>query len=742
MRLRDSSRLTGSIMALVAAPFAAHAQTVGQPSAVPSVDQTGTAPAADGGLQDIVVTAQRRSENLQRVPIAVTVATGDQLARGGVSGVQNLEIAAPSVKVQSVNGYVLPIIRGIGSRATGAGIENPVAIYVDGVYFSSSAGVPFSFNNIEQVEVLKGPQGTLFGRNATGGLIQIRTKDPSHDTSAYADLTYGNYQTGKLGLYATTGLTANLAADIAFEGSTQGKGYGRNLGTGSEVGKVDHDLGVRSKFFLDLADTKARLSLDYTDVKGSQNVQRIAPGVISPAPFNIPFPGGAYDTNNNVDPRLRTRAGGVSLRLDHNLGKVGLVSITAYRRTHTEFDFDLDFTPIDARYAHADETSWQFSQELQLLSRSQGSLTWLVGAFYFRARGTEQPVTLGLNGVASVPTVPRTVASSFFTHQDTESISGFGQATLAVASNVNLTAGLRYTSEKRTLQGSNINTRADGSTIVAGTVDTGETFSKPSWRLAIDYNVTPQTLAYASYNRGFRSGGFNPLSVTAPAYRPEVLDAYEVGLKNTLFDRRVRLNGAAFYYNYKDVQINRLINGFTGVYNGARAETYGAEIELDAQPSKRLRANASYQYLHGRYTSFPSAVISVPRPVIGDYVQVAGDASGNTLALAPTSVISLSGTYAVPVGDGSVDVSGNFYHNSGYYHEPDNVARQPAYDQVNASLRWRPNERFSVSLWVNNLTDKPVQLINSVTGLGAYGAVPRLTYAPPRTYGVTVGAKF
>ena len=158
--------------------------------------------------------------------------------------------------------------------------------------------------------------------------------------------------------------------------------------------------------------------------------------------------------------------------------------------------------------------------------------------------------------------------------------------------------------------------------------------------------------------------------------------------------------------------------------------------------TSQLRLNASYQYLHGRYTCFPNAVISVPRPAIGDYVQVDGDASGNRLALAPTSVVAFGATYTRPVAIGDIDLSGNYYFNSGYYQEPDNVARQPSYSQVNASLRWRPTARYSVSAYVNNLTNQPVQLINSVTGLGAFGAVPRLTYAPPRTYGVTLAAKF
>jgi len=697
----------------------------------------------DGGLQDIVVTAQRRSENLQRVPISIAVATEEQLQASGVSGLQSLKVLTPGVEVQSNNGYAFPIIRGVGSKATGPGIETPVAFYVDGVYYAAPAATLLSFNNIQQIEVLKGPQGTLFGRNATGGLIQVKTRDPSSDFGGKMNLSYGNYQTLKGDFYITGGLADNLTTDLAFVGTTMGDGYGTNLTSGKDVYRINHDIGIRSKTLLTIgSDTEVRLVLDYGDSRNSLLATRVPLGETIPAPYGPVYGGRPWDVSVNYEPVNVVKSGGASLRIDHDAGAVKIASITAYRKSKFIIDVDLDYTPTNGRRLSVDQRDHQFSQELQLLSAGNGPFSWVVGAFYFDALADYAQNRVLLNGPAAVPTVPPIVESNQTAFQSTKSISGFGQATLEVAPGLKLTGGLRYTSEKRELgNAQTIVTRSDGSTVVTFPLSSrSATFNKLTWRAAVDYQATPDVLTYLSYNRGFKSGGFNPSALTVPPFEPEVLDAFEGGIKSTLFDRRIKLNGAIYYYDYANTQLQRVAaNGTTGIYNSAGAEIYGFDGELRAQVTPELNLVVGYQYAHGKYRSFPGAIIAAPRAA-GGYTLTTGDAAGNVTILTPKHTVSIVANYTIPTKTGEISLNASGYYNSGFFVEPDNVVTQPRYFMVNASVRWEFGSGQSISIWGNNLTNRVVSNIDGINNVG-FG-VRRANYAPPRTYGVSVGTTF
>ncbi|ATE65730.1 TonB-dependent receptor [Rhizorhabdus dicambivorans] len=733
-----------SQLAIVAALVgsAAHAQAVPAPSAAPATPAGASNPSAGSAVEEIVVTAQRRSENLQKVPIAVAVATAAQLSNSGISNVQNLKMIAPGVEVQSNNGYALPIIRGVGSKGTGAGFESPIAFYVDGVYYANATANILTFNNVAQVEILKGPQGTLFGRNATGGLIQVTTRDPKNTFGVEADASYGNYKTFKGDLYVTGPIANGLTADIAIQGGAMGDGYGKNFLTGKDVYKIDHNIAVRSKVLWrpDPA-TEMRLILDYTDYRDSMNQQRIAPGSTIPAPYGPAYGGSPWDTDVDFPSYDDVATGGASLRIDHDFSGIQMASITAYRRTAMSFGVDADYTERRGRIFQQTQTDRQFSQELQLLSPKGDAFKWVLGAYYFNANSA-YPDTFGT--LTYVPGVAGFTGFNTTGAQKTDSISGFGQGTITILSGLNFTAGLRYTSEKRRLvDAMNINFLANGTqTIDLPTFPTSVRFNKLTWRFALDYQITNQALVYASYNRGFKSGGYNTSSLTLPAFAPEQLDAYEVGLKTTLFDRHVRLNGAGFYYDYTNVQVQRAINGATGIYNGGKATIYGFEAELQTQITSALGLNIGYQFTHGRYDAFPGALISTPNPT-GGYNQTIGDASGNTTVLSPKSTLSATANYLVPLAQGDVNFNVSYYYNSGYFHEPDNLLREPAYSLVNASIKWTSeNKRLSVSLWGNNLSNEAVANVRGINAVGGGRYVQRVSYAAPRTYGVTVGTKF
>jgi len=369
---------------------------------------------------EIVVTAQKRSESVQRVPIAVAVATGETLASTGATGIGSLKVALPNVEVSNNVGYILPLIRGVGSKVSQAGLESPNAIYVDGVYYASTTSTLLSFSNISQVEVLKGPQGTLFGRNATGGLIQITTRDPSHTPGGNMSFTVGNY--GALGMsgYVTGGISDKIAGDLAFQTSAMGDGYGTNLFNGRDVGRVQHDFGVRTKWLFEPGETTSiRLLADYSDHLGSDNVQRYPSGAAFPPGFGPVYTARPWDTDVDRQPRLRTKTGGVSLRIDQDIGNLTLRSITAWRRTIFHSSFDADYSETFVRYTDIDQHDRQFSQELELQSPAENRFSWTIGGYYFNSAGQYFPIgqILGPNGVAR---------SETFTKQTAKSIAGFG----------------------------------------------------------------------------------------------------------------------------------------------------------------------------------------------------------------------------------------------------------------------------------------------------------------------------
>jgi iron complex outermembrane receptor protein len=243
---------------------------------------------------------------------------------------------------------------------------------------------------------------------------------------------------------------------------------------------------------------------------------------------------------------------------------------------------------------------------------------------------------------------------------------------------------------------------------------------------------------YASYNRGFRSGGFNTLVITVPAYEPETLDAYEIGSKNQF--GWLTLNLAAYYYDYQDIQVGRSLNGLTGTYNAPGTEIYGADLDFIADISDQLQLSGGYSYVHGRYLDFPGAAVATPLPA-GGYSVGIGNVSGNTTILSPEHSFTLAGSYTVPLGDSELRFDANYAYTSRYYHEPDNVLSQPAYSMLGGSITYETADGVALSLWGKNLTDEAVEVVGGVQTFGTLG-LARASYGEPMTYGLTVSAEF
>lgn len=733
--------LAGASLWIVLSPVVAFAQTA--TDAAPASADQGVDDSALG-LQEITVTAQRRGENLQRVPIAISAITADQIATSGIGSTADIKVAVASADVPVLNGYALPFIRGIGTKAVGPATESSVSTYVDNVYIGSSTAALLSFNNIARVEVLKGPQGTLFGRNATGGLISVITRDPSDQLEVGAHASYGNYDTMRGDLYVGGSIAGGVKADFAAFASRQGRGYGTNLFTGKDIGRVFYDFGLRSKWLIESGPLTVHLIADYGAMKTSTFVQRVAFGYTAPPPYGVGanYGGSPWDSDLTIAPVLETKGGGLSAKLDYEISpSLSVASITAWRQSRYHNIFDGDVTRTDATQVDAVQTERQLTQELQLLSGPASPFTWVVGAFLYDARGRYDPALRTLNGPASAGPFAGVRNSFTYAQQDVFSIAPYAQATVELFEGTKLSVGARYTYERREQHGEATNFSPAGVQVgPTVTIDQALTANKLTWRIALDHQFGPDVLGYVSYNRGFKSGGANLTSVTAPFYRPEQLDAYEVGLKSTLFDRRVRLNTAAFYYDYTDIQVVSSSAGIISIYNGAAARTYGLEVELDAQVTSQLRLNAGFTYLDAKFTDFPNALVNTPNAA-GGVRQVPGSGKGNPLPNAPKTVVTAGFSYSVPVGANTLRFNGNIYHNSGYAAEPDNFRRQAAYQLYNASIDFTVADRWTVSLWGKNLSNAAVDLFPSVNGLGGGLGVPRSSYAPPRTYGATLGLK-
>ena len=724
MTRHRTSRIFGCLAGFIAisAPGLSQAQAAAPASVTP-------APGAE--LQEVVVTAERREARLQSVPIAVSVVTGEAALKSGITTSEDLALAVPGLQMD-LNGIGLsPFLRGVGSTFYSPSAESSVAIYVDGGYVPSSEGALFNLNNIDHVEVLKGPQGTLFGRNATGGVVQVITKEPSSEPSADLSVGYGNYNTSTLSFYGTTGVAAGLATDLALYADDNPDGWGHNFFNGERNYKYEN-IDVRNSWLWQPREsTRIRLALDYEDTTNEAGLGfKPLPGTVSLAGTTYH---GFYNTDANLQDRTVMHQGGGLLQVTQDLRFATFKSISTYREVRPNFLFDQDASPLPIANLHVYSPDNSIAQELQLVSPDARQVQWIGGLFYFHDAAGAAPIDIG--GLAAAPFNQVSIAA----RQHTDSYAGYTQTTFKMAPETHFTAGVRYTDDRRSIGGT---TSAEGAGVLASATQSAD-FRKATWRLALDHQFTPDVLGYVSDNRGFKSGEFNTSVYTQPAVKPEVLDAYEIGLKSEYFDHRLRANVAGYYYQYKDLQVTELVAGADFVLNAAKAEIYGLDADFTVIPIRNLTLNASSAFIHGRYTSFPNAPYFPPvtasscAPGIGAVGACTIDATGLNTVHTPSFSMNLSADYAKPTQIGPFDIAAIFYHNDGFYWDPANQVRQPTYSLYNGSIGWmNPQERFGVRLWGKNLGGAKYYSYAITQTLGE-----DFSPAPPRTYGVTISAR-
>ena len=685
-------------------------------------------------LEVITVTAQRRTENNQQVPITITAISGDALVKQGIFDTTSLGAAVPGLIFTREGNDGTPFIRGIGTTTVGPGSESSVAVYIDGVYQSGQPALVFSLNNVNSIEVLKGPQGTLFGRNASGGVIQVTTKDPSFTPSIDLNVGYGNYDAARTSLYATAALTDTVAINLAVEGEDQTKGWGRDLANNTEAFD-GYNGNVRSKLlWMPDENTRAIVALDISYKRDETGFGwTLFPGASNI--FDVATYNGFYNPDDDPGDVDRWRNEGVSLSLDHNLGWAKIVSISAERYVTSAGLLDLAVAPVplfEEVGIYTKETT--FSQEVQLQSSEGSGVQWLAGLYYLNDVAALDPDHIygTALGAGNYENIANTIT--------TNSLAPFGQATLEVLHDTRVTLGLRYTRDMKEILGGHT---FDGAAIPDTAGRQSEIWDKLTWRTALDHQFTPDVLGYISYNRGFKSGTFDISSALAPPVAPEVVDAYEAGWKTEWLNHSLRVNGSTFFSRYSKLQLQTVdaTSATERLLNAASAKIYGLDLDAEAVVTSNLRVTAGLEALHARYTSFPFAPSYIPNqpphgtPPYGGDTLTSVNADGFQLLSAPNLSANIAVDYTYATSGGLFDFNVGPSFTSRYPQTFDGRIYQPSVPLLSASLAWSSGDnRWSIRLWGANLLGRQY-----FTYAGEISSGDLYSPAPPRTFGVVVG---
>lgn len=682
-----------------------------------------------GQLEEIIVTAQKQEENLQKIPLSVTAFNEKSLEQRGITNILDLGISMPGLQVAQFGGAYLPFLRGVGNTANAVGNESSVATYIDGVYFTRLNAGFFDLGNVQRVEVLKGPQGTLFGRNSTGGVIHIITRDPSYTTGVNGTISYGRFDTIEGKLYATTGLSDKVAVDLSVAGRSQRSGWGRNIITGKRHGYSDH-LVSRLKLLFEPSDN-TRIVLGAFQGYGKVPMHaNVYPGQVNgyqTAPFLQKFPIGFYDSDNDYKTFSRSRTYGTTLRIEHEFDFARFTSISAFMRERETFFTDADFGPRPDQTVELRSTVKQFTQELQLGSLPSSAFSWIVGLYYYDTTSRYnkadiiQPAGFGdLHAPA---------------RQKSRSYAAFAQASYEILPKLKLTGGLRYTMDKTNATGALL----AGTFVIFDGPPSSKDINRVTFKAALDYQLADDVLTYFSFSRGYKTGNFNILTYDPVPQKPETIDAYEIGFKSDLLDKRLRLNAAAFYYDIGNPQVQLARNNTIILSNAQSARIKGFEIDATAIPVEGLTMRGSMTYLDPKYKRYANApsILPNPNPPFGVLPPVSVDASGNRIAYASKLTFNAGFDYVLPVSNGEWTLTADYYYNDGFFWEPNNFLHQGSYGLLSGQIRYAPTERFAVRVWGKNLTGKKY-----VSHVGSENIGYPYDAAPPRTYGISLDFNF
>ena len=712
----------GASLLVAAAMQGAYAQSrVGEQSPSDSSEE----------IKEIIVTAQRRAEKLQDVPISITVQTGEQLEAANVTNVRDLDTVVPGLRYgYSVN--AIPAIRGVHTDQTDPGNDPNVSLYIDNVYQPDPQANNFNLPDVSRIEVLKGPQGTLFGRNATGGAIRVFTLEPSFTETGMVDVGYGNYNDVIAKAYLSGPIVGDTLAASVSGYYERADGYNRNVLTGDRGLGLDNKY-LRLKLLAKFTDTlTANLIFGYFEhYDGNLGDWNVPDGnaLARTLGTNVIIPSQPRQYASNVIALIEASGETASLKVDWDDSAGTLSSTTGFNGTHDRNNSDGDFSSLNLLSYPIHAQNSTVSQELTFSSKKLDEFQYTVGGFYYHSVGWYNP--LGVAGAFVVPTLYG------FMRQGTDAYAGFGELTYEPIERLTFIAGARYSYEKREAEGSYEITPAQPA--VLPPIGTGEvSYNSTTPRASVRYAFPSDDNIYFTYSQGFKSGGFNISSLQATPFKPEKLDAYEVGIK-TSPKRLFSGNFSAFYYDYTNQQEETFVNGFNVTSNAASSTIYGVDAEIVARPVQQFTLTTGISYLHARFNNYPGAVYDVPSGPPGclcGNTTVTGDLSGKQIPTAPDFTISTAADYHGQTPIGAFDLSALYYYTSRIYLENSNRVSQGAYGTLALRASLQPTDtHLSVYVWGKNLTDRNYVVAEFV---GAAG--DGLSWGPPRTFGI--GAKY
>ena len=723
--------------------FAALAAASAFGAAPPALAQDDTQAAA---LEDVVVTAQRREERLQDIPLAVTAFTAEDLERTAAVGIQDVAAKAPGVTLTQFNiGEPQLYIRGVGSSSDSAASDPSVGVSIDEVSIGRAGASALAFLDINRVEVLRGPQGTLYGRNASGGALNIYTNRPEFDTTSQITGRVGSFNMyGAEGVFNTQ-LGEHSAARFAAHYTTN-DGYAEHVPSGASL-EGGAQWGARAQLRHDAGNWSFLGGLDYSedDMDGHARI----PVVTSATnPAFVALVNGlrtgldvreSFSSPNNYQERTNW---GATFRAQHSGNAFDFVSLTSYRANDYRWRDNLGGLPFPGFPLEVDdqaaEDSNQFSQEFRIVSPSDSRINWVAGVYYLHEevdRGERFIVN------AALPIAPPSFGGDVTFNQDAtnESYAVFGQATIPFADIWEFTAGVRWSHDERevfqqALDNDILGAPPAGIPLGPGgspyAVTASESFEEPTWRLALSVEPVEDVRFYVSYDRGYKAGAFISAAQTAAqAVRPiesEILDNYAVGAKTTLFGGRMRLNAEGFYLDYNDLQVYELL-GLTLVSSNADAQVFGAEIEAALALNENITVGGSYTNMQAEYTSDAvSGMLVLPY-------------DGNTLPRSPESQFNIfaDGEWAAWGGDLSARV--HYQWTDEFYFDPSNNPEvlEDGYGLFSAFASWESPGGLTLSLYGKNLSDEEYR-VHVIKNVGIGFSV----FGPPQEFGFAISQRF
>lgn len=741
--------------------------------------ENATAPKKAKTLQRVVVTAQHRKQDLQDVPVSVTAVKARDLAETGQHTYDIFNLV-PNAATENPDGESRPrlYVRGLGTGDTSASTVFPVGVYADGVYLNSPISTGVALFDLERVEVLRGPQGTLYGKNTTGGAINYLSRLPSFsETDGHVTLGVGNYSQRTIDAAFGGAITETIAARAAFTTETR-DGFTKNLATDKYEGGIDKkayrvQVLVKPSDDLDVLFKIHKRDYDDNGSNGSLPLGTYNPGTA----ISYTRPDGRY-IENQVYSTGQIGHEGESITINKHFGDYVLTSITAHDDITSNSIGGGGTNPLENSSRTKVDTEWdQYSQEFRLTSPQEDKLRWIAGVHFFKedlfndsigARYQQSVAQLPAPLVAQSAAAPGYRDTQY--EHDTKSSAAYGNISYDFTDKFSLTGGLRWTQEEKDLdislvQYTTVNLKGGNFWDISNLAPTTGTTLTPNvnqnrqldktwknwgWELTPEYKVSDTFKTFFRYARGFRSGAINvgvqgnldPVRIVEPEY----VNSYELGFKSEWLDGELTANGNIFYNDYTDIQTNLLVpnpaGGITSALaNGPKAEIKGAELELDALITSNFRGRLALAFLDSEYTEFINR-----NPLTG---VVTGDNSGNTLVRSPKFTLGSSLDYTFPLDSGASIVAGvdaryrghEFFLVDRQDTSIDAPLSQKGYSIVNLRLTYTdPSKKVRIAGYVNNATDELYQ-VHGRPGTGS-ATTYVITYGNPLTAGLSLTLKY